>query len=129
MYVCICFTFLLERFKEYLEQAKRSNETEELRLFKLIIFGPPRVGKSSLFQVLVDKEPKEVTQSTGVFHRQLFKVAITQDGTECISKWDIISIKNEIARLQAALEEKEKMQRKYISQKKRVNLRALHPFH
>ena len=105
MYMCY---FLLERFKEYLEQAKRSNETEELRLFKLIIFGPPRVGKSSLFQVLVDKEPKEVTQSTGVFNKQLFKVAITQDGTKCISKWDIISIKNEIARLQAALEEKRK---------------------
>ena len=100
--------FLSERFKEYLEQAKINNETEELRLFKLIIFGPPRVGKSSLFQVLVDKEPKKVSQSTGVFNRQLFKVAITQDGTECISKWDIISIQNEISRLQIVLDEKRK---------------------
>ena len=79
-----------------------------MRLFKLIIFGPPRVGKSSLFQVLVDKEPKQVSQSTGIFNRQLFKVAITQHGTECISKWDIISIQNEISRLQAVLDEKRK---------------------
>ena len=43
------------------------------------------------------KEPKQVSQSTGIFNRQLFKVAITQDGTKCISKWDIISIQNEIS--------------------------------
>ena len=85
-----------------------NNETEELRLFKLIIFGPPRVGKSSLFRVLVDKESKQVSQSTGIFYRQLFKVAIAQDGTECISKWDIIDIQNEILRLHAVLDEKRK---------------------
>ena len=56
----------------------------------------------------MDKEPKQVSQSTGVFNRQLFKVAITQHGTECISKWDIISIQNEISRLQAVLDEKRK---------------------
>ena len=100
--------FLSEQFKEYLEQAKMNNEMEELRLFKLIIFGPPRVGKSSLFQVLVNKEPKQVSRSTGVFNRQLFKVAITQDGTECISEWDIITIQNEISRLQGVLEKKRK---------------------
>ena len=96
-----------------------NNETEELRLFKLIIFGPPRVGKSSLFQVLVDKEPKQASKSTGVFNRQLFKVAITQDGTKCIYKWDIISIQNEIARLQAVLDEKRKSAEK-IQEKNKV---------
>ena len=91
-----------------------------LRLFKLIIFGPPRVGKSSLFQVLVDEEPKQVSHSTGVFNRQLFKVAVTQDGPECSSKWDIIYIQNEIVRLQAVLEEKRKNAEKVYKSEEKI---------
>ena len=62
----------------------------------------------------MDEEPEKVSQSTGVFNRQLFKVAITQDGTKLISKWDIISIQNEIARLQAVLDEKSRNAEKLL---------------
>ena len=102
--ICNCIYFFLEQFKKYLQEIKQSNEEEELRLFKLIVFGPPRVGKSSLFSVLVGENPKENLDSTGILNRHLFKVAVTQDGTK--SKWDIIEIEAEIARLKALLEEK-----------------------
>lgn len=105
--------FVLEQFKEFLEQAKRNNETEELRLFKLIIFGPPRVGKTTLFRVLVDEESTQNSDSTGIFNRQLFKVAvIQQDTTKSQSKWDIIKIQDEISRLKSVLEEKRKKSEK-----------------
>ena len=96
--------FFLVQFKEYLQKVKQNNETEELRLFKLIVFGPPRVGKSSLFSVLVGKNPEENLDSTGILNRKVFKVEVIQDGTE--SKWDIIKTEMEIKRLKALLEKR-----------------------
>jgi len=82
-----------------------------LRLFKLIIFGPPNAGKSTLFKVLKLKDEEDLekeSNSTGVCNRQLFKVAITQQGAESKSKWSEISTNEEISRLQSVLEEKSK---------------------
>ena len=111
---------VLEYFKKYIEEAKRNNQTEELRLFKLIIFGPPRAGKSTLFKVLKDdKDLEKESNSTGVCNRQLFKVAIIQQGAKCQSKWSEVGINEEISRLQSALEEKSKTEEtKKLSAKK-----------
>jgi len=80
-----------------------------LRLFKLIIFGPPRAGKSTLFKVLKeDEDLKKESNSTGVCNRQLFKVAIIQQGAECQSKWSEVGINEEISRLRSVLKEKSK---------------------
>ena len=52
---CYIFNFVcIEQFKKYLEKAKRDNETEKLSLYKLVIFGPPRVRflKSCLVKIL-----------------------------------------------------------------------------
>ena len=100
-------TFYIEQFREYLDQAKRNNETEELCLYKLVIFGPPRVGKSSLFEVLLGNIPKKYSESTGVCNRLMFKVAITKDATGSKSTWHKINIEDEISRLQSKLEEKQ----------------------
>ena len=127
---------MLEQFKEYLEYVKRNNKTEELRLFKLIIFGPPRVGKSTLFKVLVAEELEQNSNSTGIFHRQLFKVAITQrniqkstqiDTSEYHSEWDIISIQNEISRLKLVLEEEKKNSEKTNKPKVKIDNTASLP--
>ena len=75
----------------------------------------------------MDKKPKQVSQSTGVFNRQVFKVAITQYGTKCISKWDIISIQNEIAQLQDVLDEKRKSAEKSKEKNKVESTSSLPP--
>ena len=74
-----------------------------------MIFGPPRVGKSSLFKVLRGKIPKKDSKSTGVCNRLMFKVAITKDATGSKSTWHKIKIKDEISRLQSKLQEKQKL--------------------
>ena len=86
-----------------MEQAKLNNEKERLCLYKLVIFGPSRVGKSSLFQVLLDKTPKENSESTGIYKLQMFKVAITKTAT---LQWHGIELKDEIKRLRFMLENK-----------------------
>ena len=83
-----------------MEQAKLNNEKERLCLYKLVIFGPSRVGKSSLFQVLLDKTPKEILESTGIYKLQMFKVAITKTTT---LQWHGIELEDEITRLRFML--------------------------
>ena len=99
----------LENFRKYLDHAKRNNEIEELSLYKLLIFGPPRVGKSSLFKVLRGKTPKKVSKSTGICNRLMFKVAISKDATGSKSTWRKVKIEKEILQLQTTLEEKQKL--------------------
>ena len=99
-----------EHFKKYLEKAKRDNETEKYSLYKLVIFGPPRVGKSSLFEVLLGKIPKKNSESTGICDRLIFKVAITKDATGVKSTWHKIKIEDEIARLHNKLKKKQELQ-------------------
>ena len=86
-------------------QTKHKLGTEELQLYKLIIFGPPGVGKTSLFKVLLGKNPDQVRTSTGILDKKLvqvnLKVAITNDQSK--SSWHLISIKQEILRLRSTI--------------------------
>ena len=75
----------------------------------MVIFGPPRVGKSSLFKVLLGEIPEKHSESTGVCDRLIFKVAITKDATGSKSTWHKIKIEDEISRLQSSLEKKQKL--------------------
>ena len=79
--------------------------TEELQLYKLVIFGPPGVGKSSLFQVLLGNDPNFIRSSTGVLHRKLVqvKVAITTTADKSQSSWNLIGIEEEVSRLRSTI--------------------------
>ena len=92
-------------FKKLYHQAKHDLGTEELQLYKLVIFGPPGVGKSSLFQVLLGKSPDPVRSSTGVLYRKLVqvKVAITTLAGQSKSLWHLVSIEDEILRLRSTI--------------------------
>jgi len=61
-----------------------------------------------LFKDLKDEDLEKESNSTGICNRQLFKVAITQQGAKCQSKWSEVGINEEISRLQSVLEEKSK---------------------
>ena len=71
----------------------------------MIIFGPPGVGKSSLFQVLLGNNPNPVCSSTGVLCRKLVqaKVAITALAGKSKSSWHLVSIEDEILRLRSTI--------------------------
>ena len=94
-----------EMFKKLYYQAKHDLGTEQLQLYKLVIFGPPGVGKSSLFQVLLGSNPDPVHSSTGVLYRKLVqaKVAVTILAGLSKSSWDLLSIDNEILRLRSTI--------------------------
>ena len=94
-----------DQFKVLYYQAKHDLGTEELQLYKLIIFGPPGVGKSSLFQVLLGNNPNQVRSSTGVLHRELVqaKVAITTLAGQSWSSWHLVSIEDETLRLRSTI--------------------------
>ena len=93
-------------FKKSYYQAKRNLGTEKLQLYKLIIFGPPGVGKSSLFNVLLGGNPDQERSSTGVLNRKLVqaKVAINILTDLSKSSWNLITIEDEILRLRSAIE-------------------------
>ena len=67
-----------------------------------MIFGPSRVGKSSLFQILLNKTPAKNSESTGVYK---FKVAIRKSATDSKFLWHEVDIENEIAWLRCLLGE------------------------
>ena len=96
-----------EMFKKLYYQAKHNLGTEELQLYKLVIFGPPGVGKSSLFQVLLGNDPDTKCNSTGVLDRKLVQVKLTVGITtltdQSKSSWHLFSIENEIVRLRSAI--------------------------
>ena len=101
-------SYFTEIFKKLYYQAKHNFGTEELQLCKLMIFGPPGVGKSSLFEVLLGNDPDPKRNSTGPFVRKLVqvKVAITKHTGEPKSLWRLIEIKDEILRLHSAIKQK-----------------------
>ena len=99
----------IEMFKKLYYQAKHNLGTEELQLYKLVIFGPPGVGKSSLFQVLLGNDPNPVRSSTGVLDKKLVqvfkhKIGIATLADHSKSSWHPVSIKTEISRLRSTIE-------------------------
>ena len=94
-----------EMFKKLYYQAKHDLGTEELQLYKLVIFGPPGVGKSSLFQVLLGNNPDPERNSTGVLNKKLVqvkhKIGIATMADQ--SSWHLVSIETEILRLHSTI--------------------------
>ena len=101
--------------KHYLHCKRLGFGKEKLQLYKLLIFGPPGVGKSSLFQVLLGNNPYDVRNSTGVLNvvQVKFNIAITKPCYNCgtthnSSTWEIFSRSEEVARLHEVIEKKMK---------------------
>ena len=105
IYVCMLF-FIAQKRRNYMEKIKINNEKEKLRLYKIVIFGPSRAGKSSLFQVLLGKSPKDDSESTGVCKYQMFKVAVTLAGSNLAPQWNEIELQDEILQLGSILDKK-----------------------
>ena len=89
---------------------KRENDIEKLRLYKIVIFGPSRAGKSSLFQVLLGNSPRSTSESTGVYHYKMFRVAVITEGSNSTPQWYEVKLEKEISRLGSILEEKQTKQ-------------------
>ena len=106
-YIDMLCMYILENFKESYSRAINKLGSEELHLCKVVFFGPPGVGKSSLCRVLI-KIPESKRDSTGVFDLKLiqFKVEVTKDDTEKRSVWNIVTLKKEIERLRRVIEGK-----------------------
>ena len=100
--VTISKTFM----RKYLK-AKRDLGSEKLKLLKILFFGPPGVGKSTLLSVLLCQDIQSLRESTGVLDRKLvqFKVAVQKDVSKAISKWKMVNIDEEILRLRHTIEE------------------------
>ena len=100
LYSLRIFVFVEFSTERYLQCKKQGFEKEKLQLYKLLIFGPPGVGKSSLLQVLVGENPSDVRNSTGVLNvvQVQVKIAITKQ-----SSWHLFSRKEEIARLRGVI--------------------------
>ena len=97
------------RFQESYLQAINDLGSEELHLCKVVFFGPPGVGKSSLRRVLM-KFPERERDSTGVFDVKLvqlqFKIEVTEDEEEQKSVWNSVTLNEEIKRLHLIIEKK-----------------------
>ena len=102
----ISFYVVHQRRKRRLKQAIKDNKKEELCLYKLVIFGPSRVGKSSLFQVLLNNTPSKNSKSTGVYKFQMFRVAVTKSATDSKLSWHKIKIEDEASLLRRLLDKK-----------------------
>ena len=89
-------------------QARNDLGSEKIQLCKVVFFGPPRVGKSSLRDVLLKKIPESNQNSTGVIDRKLvqFTVEVTKDRKECKSVWNVVTLEEEMERLSNAIKEK-----------------------
>ena len=82
-----------------------------MQLCKVVFFGPPGVGKTSLCKVLI--KPSDVKQeseqsSTDILDIKLvqFTVEVTKDEKKGKSVWNIVTLEKEIKRLRHVIEEK-----------------------
>ena len=89
-------------------RAKHDLGSEELKMLKILFFGPPGAGKTTLLSVLLDQTIQSYRESTGVLDRKVvqFKVAVQRDIEKAISQWKIVKIEEEILRLRRTIEEK-----------------------
>ena len=89
-------------------QAKHNLGSENVQLLKLLIFGPPGAGKSSLLKVLLGSNPDVEQNSTGVCDRKLVqcKIAVRTAGSKHESTWTKVELKHEILRLKHKIYEK-----------------------
>ena len=103
--MCLLYVRLVhQRRKRRLNKALKDNRKEELCLYKLVIFGPSRVGKTTLFEVLLNKTPSKNSKSTGVYKFQMFKVAVTKTATDSKFSWRKVKIEDEISWLRYLLD-------------------------
>ena len=103
--MCLLYVRLVhQKRKRRLNKALKDNRKEELCLYKLVIFGPSRVGKTSLFEVLLNKTPSKNSKSTGVYKFQMFKVAVTKTATDSKFSWREVKIEDEISWLRYLLD-------------------------
>ena len=94
--------------QKYLK-AKSDLGTEELKLLKVLFFGPPGAGKSTLLSVLLNQDIRALRESTGMLDQTLvqFKVAVQKDAKSSI--WKTIDINEEILRLRHTIDNVIKM--------------------
>ncbi|XP_065903477.1 uncharacterized protein [Dysidea avara] len=95
-----------DRLKQLYHQTKHNFGSQKLQLLKLLIFGPPGAGKSSLLQVLLGGDPDPERNSTGLCDRKLVqcRIAVFSDGSKSV--WSKINLNNEIQKLRSKIEEK-----------------------
>ena len=95
-----------ESFLQKYLKAKHDLGSEELKLLKILFFGPPGAGKTTLLSVLLGQDIKSLRESTGVLDRKLvqFKVAVQRNIEKDASQWKIVSINEEISRLRRTIE-------------------------
>jgi len=98
--------YFTDRLKQLYHQTRQNFGSQKLQLLKLLIFGPPGAGKSSLLQVLLGGDPDPVRNSTGLCDRKLVQcnIAVFSDGSK--STWSKINLENEIQKLRSKIEEK-----------------------
>ena len=110
----------LESFEELYLKAIKDLGSEELQLCKVVFFGPPGVGKSSLVNVLIQTSKMKQCQgrnSTGLFDLKLvqFKVMVIKNDEKSKSLWNTVTLDNEIERLRCKIEAKLKSQKQKSS--------------
>ena len=98
----------LENFEKLYLRAIKELGSEELQLCKVVFFGPPGVGKSSLVNVLIQTPEMKERNSTGLFDLKLiqFKVMVIKDDQKNNSFWNTVTLDNEIEHLRCKIEAK-----------------------